>query len=147
MGIPICIPYQGGDPVAGADRDGGFVDDDGEVTIQAGADAAGGLGDVIQVGGAVFVGGGADGDEDDIGVGDVGLVVVGGEGQVIVGQGQHGFEVGFVDRRDALFEGVDFFGDEVQAGDLVAEVAKNDACVEADITCADDEYFHKFLRV
>jgi len=129
MRFAIGVADEGGDPVAGADGDGGFVDDDGEVAIQAGADAAGGLGDVIQVGGAVFVGGGAHGDEDDVGVGDIGLVVVGREGQVVVGQGQHGFEVGFVDGGDALFEGFDFFGDEVEAGDLVAEIAEDDACV------------------
>ena len=33
--LVIGISYEGGDPVAGADGDGGFVDDDGEVAIQA----------------------------------------------------------------------------------------------------------------
>jgi len=66
------------------------------VGIQATADGLGGLGNVFEVGAAIRQGGRAHGDEDHVGVGDIGFVVIAGEVQVVGCQAQHGIQMRLV---------------------------------------------------
>lgn len=106
----------------GFDGDGGFFDDDFGAVRDFG-DGAGGEFDVAEVGGAtgtsaVGFGGGADGDEDDVGVFD-GLDDVGAEEEVPAAGGLDDFiESGFVDGEGSGVPGGDAGLVEVTDGDL-----------------------------
>ena len=101
----------GVDLVGGADRYRALVDDDFVVGHQA-ADAARSGKDVLEVGGAVFVGRRADGDELDGAVVD-GLVDVGREAQATGGDiaPDHVLQARFVDGNAAGFEDGDLLPD------------------------------------
>jgi hypothetical protein len=130
--------------VGSTDRHRRFVDHD-LVVGHVAADVAGGGDDVLQVGRAVFVGRGADGDELQHAVGDGGLDV-GGEAQAAGGDVllHHGFEARFVDRDAALVEDADLGRVEVEAEHVVADVGQAGAGDEPDVTGADDCDFHGF---
>jgi hypothetical protein len=128
--------------VGGADGYGGFVHHDLEAGHVA-ADVARGGQHVFQVGAAVFVRRGADGDELDVAEGH-GLRRVGGEAQAAgfnVGLDQFA-QAGLVDGHAAVVEDGDLGGVDVEAADAVAEVGQTGAGDEADVAGADDGDVH-----
>ena len=127
---------------SGADGDGGFVDDDGG-TGEVSADFSGGSEDVLQVGRAVFVRRGADGDAVGVGVRG-GVSEAGGEVQASGGgvSSDDVIQAGFVDGQLALFEAVDFLRADVHAGDVVADFGEAAASDEANVSGSDDDYVH-----
>ena len=107
------------------------------------ADFSGSCEDVLQIGRAIFVRRGADGDAVGVGVrGSVGEV--GGEVQAS-GSGVSGddfIQAGFVDGQLALFETVDFLRADVHAGDVVADFGEAAAGNKANVSGSDDDYVH-----
>ena len=129
----------------GADRHRALVDDDLVIGHPA-ADVAGGGEHVLEVGRAVFVGRGADGDELDGAVPD-GLFDVRGEMQATGGDitADHVLQTRFVDRDAAFFEDTDFLGIDVQTEDVVADFRQTGATDQTDVAGTDNGYFHGFL--
>src|SRR5690606_2357211 len=100
-----------------------------------------------EVGMAVaLAGGSADGDEDDIGLGNR-TGQVGGEAQPAGRRipGDDLVEAGLVDRHLAAVEILDLLLDLVDAGDRVAELGKTCPGDEADISGSDNCYAHDCL--
>ena len=130
------------DEVAGADGDGALVDDD-LVAVQGAGDALGGVLDIGQVGRAVLLGRGADGDEDDLGLLHGG-VQVRGELEAAIGDvaPDHLLQARLVDGHDALVQAVDLGRDLVHADHVVAHVRKDDARDQPDIPCSDNANVH-----
>ena len=130
---------------AGADRDGAFVDDDFIVGHQA-ADVAGGAKDVLEVGRAVFVRRGADGDELDGAVLD-GLFNIGGEVQATGGDiaADHFQQAWLVDGDATVFENADLVGIEIETEDIVAYFGQTGATDQSHIAGTDDGDFHAVM--
>ena len=126
----------------GADGDRALVDDDLVVGHPA-ADAARGGKHVLEVGGAVFVGRGADGDELD-GAVLHGFLDIGGEVQAAGGNvaADHVLQAGFEDRDAACFEDADLLGIDIETEDIIAHLGQTGAADQTDVTGADDGDFH-----
>jgi len=134
-------------PVAGADRHSGLVDDDLEVGHVLGDRLRDGQ-HVLQVGRAVLVGRGADGDELDPAEIDAGLGVGGEQQPPGLAVAPHHFgETGFVDRHAAVIEQVDLGGVDVHAHDLVADLGQTGAGHQADVAASKNRDFHVLLLV
>src|SRR5690606_24185095 len=101
-----------------------------------------GLAHILQVGGSIRVGRRPDCNEDHVGIGNIGSIIVAGEGQMVVRQCQHCVQVGFVDWGLPGLEQFDLFRVEIKAGDLMSQISEHDACVQTDIAVSDNQYFH-----
>jgi hypothetical protein len=130
------------DHAAGADRNGRLGDDQLRAVHVLG-DRAGDLFDVAEVGGAIGLGRGADGDEDRTGGGD-GAGEVGREAEAAFAGvlADDLVEAGLVDGDLAAVEGVDLGDVDVDADHVVAEVGEAGAGDEADVARSDDCDLH-----
>lgn len=128
---------EGGDEVAGADRDGALVDDHG-VGLQVGRERLRGGAHLAQVGGAIGPHGGADGDEEELG-GRHGVGIGIGEGEAAGAQValEQLFEAGLVDRGGAGAQQRQLVRVDLDTGDGVAEVGEADARDQADVARPD----------
>ncbi|EXI64885.1 MAG: hypothetical protein AW07_04768 [Candidatus Accumulibacter sp. SK-11] len=133
--------HGGMDCIAGTDRNGALVDDD-LVIGHHPTDVACGGEDVLQVGGAVFVGRCPDGDELNRAV-VYRLLDISGEAKPASGDvAAHDLlQSRFVDRYAARLEDADLRGIEVEAEDVVTNFGKAGATDEADVTGSDDGNF------
>jgi len=130
------------DAGAGADGDGGFVDDD-FVVVDEGRDLPGHCFHMLQVGGAVLLGRCADGDKNHLGAveffGDVGGKAEPPSLDVTL---DDVIQARFIDGYPAVFEGVDFVMVFIDANDGMAKVGKARGGNKADIACADNGNVH-----
>ena len=133
-------------PVAGADGDGGLVDDD-EGGGHVLGDGAGGGGDIAQVGFAIHAGGRAHGDEDELAALQA-FGIGGGKGKAT---GAHValhqlMETRLVDGHLAALQAFDLFFVDVQGDDAVAQIGEAGGSNNTDITDADHADLFHFSR-
>src|SRR5690606_33117417 len=125
-----------------AHRYGGFVDDD-AVAVHVLGDGSGDRQHILQVGGAILVGGRANGDELDTAVAHTGRRV-GGElqpaGGVVVAH--QVFQARFIDRNLALLQARDLVRVHIHADHLVADFGQHGALHQTHIARANYGYFH-----
>ncbi len=132
-------------PVGGAHRHGGLVDDD-LVALHVLTDGARHAQHIVQVGAAILVRGRADGDELQGGKGH-GQGRIGGEVQTagLDVAGDQGFQARLVDRDVALFQTRDLVLVDVHADHVVSCVGQTGACHQADVARSKDGDIHAVL--
>ena len=137
-GIGHCSTHDVGDPIAGADRHSGLIDDDGGLVDAAGDFGRGRL-DVSQVRLAALTRGCAHGDEDDLRILHR-LVVGGSEAQPpgLVVAPHDLLQARLVDGQDALLQVVGLLLVTIQADDVVAQVGQASAGDQAHVADTDD---------
>ena len=128
----------------GTDGNRALARDDGKLSLQVAADFSGDLNHGGQVGLAVFLGRGADGDEDDFGFAD-GLFVVQGKkdsfgGQIFL---EELFQSRFIDNRIAFFQLFDFLARVSDDVNLVAKIGKDASRYQPNVAMTDYCYCHK----
>ena len=100
--------------------------------------------DVLQIGGAIFTGGGAHRDKDAVAAAQ-GKGEVGGKDQAFV-LGvtlQQGFDAGLIDRSNAGFQLVDLVGIGIYPDDVVTDLGKAHARDQTHVTRTNHGYPHK----